>query len=638
MVCSSVLFLSILCACILKGGQGQQCAEGLTKDQVFPVCPGSLVTYTCTVAGTNFTAWTGSKFFQFCNDTLNETIITHYFNVSTDLENTNLTFINASECGPFMAVRNDAETTDGCYVSDLEFLASNPAPFNGTTVECLDGDGREIGTDIVTIAGPPSKPLNLRVSTCDGSDGTLTLSWDKPASNGGSPILQYSLIVEPAVPQCSGICYVDVTETQFTFGPLNTSTLYTFTVHADNCDNATQQGDQNNITIFYGGPAGPMGLSGALVYHEDELVTIKSTWDEMVPLDVPNQCNLPVTGFEISYISHFSDPVTLNIDLERCFGGTCSHTFDIVDFDIPMYTLSVSSTSVLGPGPPTLLDFVSAKNDFVNITINASTPFPEASCQVLCGFGEAATVQCDISYSTDVTEIGQPGSPTDALMANGSLGETVSLPLTEPLPPNTTYYYQVVAVSPDQRVTVNGNFSTGNYSGECDPLQLITDSNAPNATSNTTCIDGREGVVNSDSNLLVCYNGVSPSSVADLTCSNGYNLESDGVTVNVSCLVNGLWNYYPTATCRKEKDYSRIIGGSVGGVLGLILIIAIVVMVTIYCKTSKKRTNVNKVILKYTQGASEELLLFDECDEAPESTPLQNSRDGEGKKAKIYTE
>ncbi len=195
----------------------------------------------------------------------------------------NFTFINASECGPFVAVRNDAETTDGCYVSNLEFYTSNPAPFNGTTVECLDGDGREIGMDIVTIAGvcvcvcvcvcvgishthshtltrlmnkltgPPSIPLNLRVSACDGSDGTLTLSWDKPASNGGSPILQYSFIVEPEVPQCSGICSVDATETQFTFGPLNTSTLYTFTVHADNCDNATQQGDQSNITIFYGG-------------------------------------------------------------------------------------------------------------------------------------------------------------------------------------------------------------------------------------------------------------------------------------------------------------------------------------------------------------------------------------------------
>ncbi len=75
------------------------------------------------------------------------------------------------------------------------------------------------------------------------------------------------------------------------------------------------------------------------------------------------------------------------------------------------------------------------------------------------------TVQCDISYSTDPTEIGQPGSFTDAPMENGSMGETVSFPLTEPLPPNTTYYYQVVAFSADQRVTVKGDFSTGNYSG-----------------------------------------------------------------------------------------------------------------------------------------------------------------------------
>jgi hypothetical protein len=52
-----------------------------------------------------------------------------------------------------LALRNDAETTDGCYVSNLEFFASNLALFNGTTIECYDGDGREIGTDIVNIAG-----------------------------------------------------------------------------------------------------------------------------------------------------------------------------------------------------------------------------------------------------------------------------------------------------------------------------------------------------------------------------------------------------------------------------------------------------------------------------------------------------
>ena len=75
----------------------------------------------------------------------------NYFNESADFDNTNLTFVNASECGPFLATRNEIETTDGCYVSNLEFYASSPV--NGTTVECLDGDGREIGTDLVSIAG-----------------------------------------------------------------------------------------------------------------------------------------------------------------------------------------------------------------------------------------------------------------------------------------------------------------------------------------------------------------------------------------------------------------------------------------------------------------------------------------------------
>ena len=65
----------------------------------------------------------------------------------------NLTFANMSECGPFVAIRNDAKTTDGCYVSNLEFIASNTAIFNNTSIECLDGDGGEIGMDIVTIAG-----------------------------------------------------------------------------------------------------------------------------------------------------------------------------------------------------------------------------------------------------------------------------------------------------------------------------------------------------------------------------------------------------------------------------------------------------------------------------------------------------
>jgi hypothetical protein len=141
------LFQSFIVEC-----QAQQCSPGLTKAQLFPVCPGTLVTYTCIVDGTNYTAWTGSRFFHFCNDTLNETIIAHYNNENNG--SMDLTFNNVSECGPFVAIRNDARTIiEGCYTSNLEFIASNPAIFNGTSIECLDGDGREIGMDVVNIAG-----------------------------------------------------------------------------------------------------------------------------------------------------------------------------------------------------------------------------------------------------------------------------------------------------------------------------------------------------------------------------------------------------------------------------------------------------------------------------------------------------
>lgn len=100
----------------------------------------------------------------------------------------------------------------------------------------------------------------------------------------------------------------------------------------------------------------------------------------------------------------------------------------------------------------------------MNITVNASTSFPEASFQFLCGLGEASTAKFSISYSTDAAEISQSSSYTDMPVTNGRMGEIVSFPLTEPLPPNTLYYYQVHASTADQKVTVNGNFSTGNYS------------------------------------------------------------------------------------------------------------------------------------------------------------------------------
>ena len=86
---------------------------------------------------------------------------------------------------------------------------------------------------------------------------------------------------------------------------------------------------------------------------------------------------------------------------------------------------------------------------------------------------------------------------------------------------------------------------------ECDPVQLVADNSSNTNTS--TCDDGSKGVVNNNNNLLVCYNGSTPGSIAEVTCDKGYNLESGSVIETSTCQVNGLWNYYSALMCRKSK-------------------------------------------------------------------------------------
>jgi len=58
-------------------------------------------------------------------------------------------------------------------------------------------------------------------------------------------------------------------------------------------------------------------------------------------------------------------------------------------------------------------------------------------------------------------------------LGNGTNEAHVKFPLRDPLPPETYFYYQVLAFDEDQRVRVLGNFTTGNYSdGEYVEVQV----------------------------------------------------------------------------------------------------------------------------------------------------------------------
>ena len=69
---------------------------------------------------------------------------------------------------------------------------------------------------------------------------------------------------------------------------------------------------------------------------------------------------------------------------------------------------------------------------------------------------------CRVQYGTDPTYMNLPYSAEST--ETGTAGDTVSVVLRERLNSLTVYYYTVSAVSGDVTVTVQGNFTTPQYS------------------------------------------------------------------------------------------------------------------------------------------------------------------------------
>lgn len=92
------------------------------------------------------------------------------------------------------------------------------------------------GVDEFLGAVPPSAPTDL---TATRLHKAATVSWSPPASDGGSPILSYSVTTSDGRS-------VTVDATTVSFNQLKKKTAYTFTVVASN---ALGQGDPASVTL-----------------------------------------------------------------------------------------------------------------------------------------------------------------------------------------------------------------------------------------------------------------------------------------------------------------------------------------------------------------------------------------------------
>ena len=96
--------------------------------------------------------------------------------------------------------------------------------------------------------------------------------------------------------------------------------------------------------------------------------------------------------------------------------------------------------------------------------VNVSSP---ANGQLQCAFlsGFIGSARCTLKYGTDPTYMNLPYSAEST--ETGTAGDTVSVVLRERLNSSTVYYYTVSAVSGDITVTVQGTFTTPQYSKYC---------------------------------------------------------------------------------------------------------------------------------------------------------------------------
>ena len=92
--------------------------------------------------------------------------------------------------------------------------------------------------------------------------------------------------------------------------------------------------------------------------------------------------------------------------------------------------------------------------------VDLRSPSVTHNCIFLSGF--TGSTHCTVQYGTDPTYMDLPYSAEST--ETGTAGDTVSVVLRERLNSSTVYYYTVSAVSGDVTVTVQGTFTTPQYS------------------------------------------------------------------------------------------------------------------------------------------------------------------------------
>ncbi|MCH7643009.1 MAG: fibronectin type III domain-containing protein, partial [Chloroflexi bacterium] len=186
------------------------------------------------------------------------------------------------------------------------------------------------GTYYLTADGTPERPIAIKAA----GDGEVTLVWEKPTTDGGSPLSEYLLVVTPG----DQVISIPPSLTSFVVTGLTNGVSYSFQMQARNnvgLSSTTLPTPPVTPAATPGAPGAPLNVVASQVPGTAGVLV---SWEPPVG-DGGN----PVTGYVVAVDP--PDAGELTVD-----GTTLSVTFSGLTAGVS-YSFTVRAVNAAGPGP-----------------------------------------------------------------------------------------------------------------------------------------------------------------------------------------------------------------------------------------------------------------------------------------------
>jgi len=191
--------------------------------------------------------------------------------------------------GTWLTLASTANSDSADRLSTITGLTNGAA--DSLRIRAVNASGGGTASNSLTET-PATRPSAPRAVTVTMANARVTVSWTAPTSDGGSPIIGYVVVAQPAGEVCLA---PGASRRSCTFTDLTPGASYRFVVVASNtADNRTGTGPSNPAAtapvVITDVPAAPSALS---VRVGDRMATLVFT----LPVSTGGK---PVTGYEVS--------------------------------------------------------------------------------------------------------------------------------------------------------------------------------------------------------------------------------------------------------------------------------------------------------------------------------------------------